>query len=203
MFVRVGHSILVRMVRTKACKASSSVRGHWDCNTVGCAVSHSGHGSLAYCSSTCEFLTLGLRHMGPNPTEVGLVCINRSCEGFLSPHASRMRWSMNHAVFCVTPMSRCLHAGHAYEAGHFHVDGRNPLPERDLGSLQCRPDPDRECLLATGAVVRQSGRLGGLTRVRASAPRAMATVRPYQGFKPCRSGVLIGEHGGQLHERER
>lgn len=68
-----------------------------------------------------------------------------------------------------------LHAGHDFEAGHFQVDGKNPLPECDLGPLQCRPDPDRECLPAAGAVVRQSGRPGGLTRVRASAPWAMAT----------------------------
>ena len=94
-----------------------------------------------------------------------------------------------------------LHAGHDFEAGHFQVDGKNPLPECDLGPLQCRPDPDRECLPAAGAVVRQSGRPCGLTRVRASAPWAMATVRPYQGFKSCRGGILIGEHGGQLHER--
>ena len=85
-----------------------------------------------------------------------------------------------------------LHAGHALEAGHFQVDGEDPLPKldfvqspakTDLGPLQSRPDPHRERLLASPAVVGPVGRSGRFLGVRATAPRAVKSVEPHQGLE--------------------
>lgn len=63
------------------------------------------------------------------------------------------------------------------------MGGEDPLPECGLGPLQRRPDPDGECLPATGAAVGQSGH--------PAIPETQTLPRP----------ILFGKKGGQQVNR--
>ena len=89
---------------------------------------------------------------------VGFVRLQEPAKASLiSPHACRMRYSINQAVFCVLPMSRCSFTlGAPFKLVNSRWMAINPLPEHDLGLLQHRSDLDGECIPATGP----SGRRG-------------------------------------------
>ena len=91
-----------------------------------------------------KLFPLRLGHVRPTPAHVGLIRFHGTAEGLFQA-APRLADAVKHEpsrLLCHANIPMQLHAGHAFQARHFEIDGETPLAHRDPRPLQRRPDLD-------------------------------------------------------------